>query len=292
MLDSRFRFLAPLQDFFWEGEDLEVAPALWIRRFRQPPDVAEMDKWLSKPEWERASSASHWLLHEWNEGEVPSAGELENIILLSLWLVKPTRSQIAFRFKIGCGSTSGENGMSRLLDRFQWIPGAIDPAFSDSELRTATQFFGSLTQMCSRRGRLNNALLLTLGGCWSHDWQVSLICHAAAVEALLTCSIGAGITRRLGTAFACETETEKDRRDAAFVEFRDLYSNRSDIMHGRTHNIAPADRLPALVRFQSLLRRLWSVVCRDPALSAVLEDSDARREAHLETIQSGYTPPA
>lgn len=291
MTSPRFKILAPLQDFQWHGEDFELAPGISIRRFRSPPNVAEMNTWLSKDEWERASGASHWLSYEWSTGDVPSAGELENLVLLSLWLVKPTRSQIAFRFKIGCGGAEGDNSRSRLLDRFLWIPGSIHPDFEDSDLQAAAQFYQTLTVRSAERGRLNDALLLTLAGCWSHAWQVALICHAAAAEALLTYSTGPGVTRRLAASYACVTEFARNKRDVAFLEFKDLYSNRSDIMHGRTHNIASTDRLPTLVRFQSVLRRLWTVVCASSTLIAILEDSDARREAHFQALQIGYTPP-
>lgn len=291
MKERRFKIYAPLLDFVWDGDTFAFAPDLEIKRIKRPAGLTGMDGWLSAPEWERASNADHWLVHEHTAGAIPHAGELENLVLLSLWLVKPTRTQIAHRFKVGLAKAEGENGMSRLLDRFMWIPGIIDFEFSSSELQSAANLYGTLTRACAARGRLNNALLLTIGGCWAHDWQVSLICHAAAAEALLTFSTGPGITRRLATSFSCLTETDTSRRDAAFLEFKTLYSNRSDIMHGRTHNISASDRLPKLVRFQSLLRKLWNVVHSSPALIPVLEGTDAQREAHFTQIQQGYSPP-
>jgi len=291
MKGRRFRLYAPLLDFAWEGDTFAFAPDLDIKRIKRPSELAGMDEWLSAPEWDRASHAAHWLVHEHTEGAVPHAGEIENLVLLSLWLMKPTKTQIAHRFKVGMAEAEGENGMSRLLDRFMWIPGSIELEFSSSELQSAAKLYATLTQACAARGRLNNALLLTIGGCWAHDWQVSLICHAAAAEALLTYSTGPGITRRLATSFACLTETDSSKRDAAFLELKTLYSNRSDIMHGRTHNVGASDRLPTLVRFQALLRKLWNVVLASPALIHVLEGTDAQREVHLTRIQQGYSPP-
>ncbi|MFY9328473.1 MAG: hypothetical protein WAO76_10705 [Georgfuchsia sp.] len=291
MKERRFRLYAPLLDFVWEGDTLAFAPELEITRIKRPAELAGMDDWLSAPEWDRASNAAHWLVHEHTAGAVPHAGEVENLVLLSLWLVKPTKTQIAHRFKLGLAEGEGENGMSRLLDRFMWIPGSIDVEFSTSELQSAANLYATLMQACRTRGRLNNALLLTIGGCWAHDWQVSLICHAAAAEALLTYSTGPGITRRLASSFACLMETDSSKRDAAFLEFKALYSIRSDIMHGRTHNVGASDRLPTLVCFQAVLRKLWNVVLSSPALLAVLEDTDAQREVYFTQLQQGYNPP-
>lgn len=291
MKERRFRLYAPLLDFIWDGDTFAFAPKLEIKRIQRPAELAGMDDWLSAPEWERASNAAHWLVHEHTAGALPHAGEIENLVLLSLWLVKPTKVQIAYRFKVGMAKAEGENGMSRLLDRFMWIPGSIDFEFSSSELQTAAKLYATLTQACVARGRLNNALLLTTGGCWAHDWQASLICHAAAAEALLTYSTGHGITRRLATSFACLTETDSSNRDASFLEFKTLYSSRSDIMHGRTHNVGASDRLPTLVRFQSVLRKLWNVVLSSPALIPVLEGTDAQREVYFSQVQQAYNPP-
>jgi hypothetical protein len=291
MSSRRFHVYAPLQDFQWSGSDFALAPGISIRRFQKPPDLAGMHEWLSKEEWERASGASHWLTHEVTAGVVPSAGEVENLFLLSLWLVKPHRAQIAFRFEIGLEGAEGNKSRQRLLDRFMWVPGSIHLDFETVDLQSAAQFYGTLAALCSARLRLNDALLLTLSGCWSHAWQVSLICHAAAAEAILTYSTGPGITRRLATAFACLTESQATKRDLAFREFTSLYLTRSDIMHGRTHNVAVSDRLPTLVRFQDLLRKLWTAVCSSPPLIQVLEGSDAQREIHFKAIQQGYTPP-
>lgn len=291
MEERRFAIYAPLLDFVWEGDTFAFESNLEIKRIKKPTELTGMEGWLAASEWERISNATHWLVHEHIDGDIPHAGEIENLVLLSLWLVKPTRTQITHRFKVGLANADGIKGMSRLLDRFMWIPGAIDFEFSLSELQAAANLYASLSRACTFRGRMNDALLLTLGGCWAHAWQVSLICHAAAVEALLTFSTKPGITRRLATSFACLTETDLSRRDAAFLEFKTLYSNRSDIMHGRTHNVSESERIPTLVRFQSLLRKLWNVVHSSPALMSVLEGTDPQRESYLTQVQQGYNPP-
>jgi len=286
----RFAVYAPLQDFLWEGNDFEVAPDLWIRRFIEPPDIVGLHEWIAKDEWDRASGACHWLVFEWMEGTVPSPAEVTNLVLLSLWLVKPTRSHIAFRYELGRDGAASEKARKRMLDRFAWVAGALHPDIEDIDLKSASVYYSGLVTLCRARGRLNDALLLTIAGCWSHAWQVALICHAAAAETLLTYETGPGITRRLAKSYACLTETDPAKRDAAYREFSALYSVRSDIMHGRTNNVVRNDRLPTLIRFQEVLRRLWRTTLTTPSLSAALEGTDTQRKAHFQALETGFTP--
>jgi hypothetical protein len=214
-----------------------------------------------------------------------------NLALVALWLVKPTRSHVAFRFQLGQEAAAGEKSRSRLFDRFAWVPGATHEEFDDSDPQSTSSYYPALRNICCAGSRLNDALILTLTGCWSHQWQAALICHAAAAEALLTCSTARGITRRLATSYACLVETQRACRDAANGEFRTLYSVRSDIMHGRVHNVPPSDQLPLLARFQNVLRTLWRVEISSPQLILVLDGSDTQREEYFSQLTSGHTPP-
>jgi hypothetical protein len=159
------------------------------------------------------------------------------------------------------------------------VEGAQHDVFDDTDLQTAASYYSVLQNLCSSRGRLNDALILTLTGCWSHSWQAALISHAAAAEALLPYS-----TKPV-------PQTQAPLRDAAYQEFRSLYSIRSDIMHGRTNNVPSADRLPILARFQDALRQLWRVILRSQPLVAVLEGTDTQREAHFLALEAAYSPP-
>lgn len=217
--------------------------------------------------------------------------EVINLFLLSLWLVKPIRSQVALRFEIGRDEAAGEKTMSRLLDRFVWIPGSIDPDIADEDIQRASSYYVELEKLCRIRGRLNNAMVLTVAGCWSHGWQTALICHAVAAETILTYSTSPGLTRRLATSYACIVASDSPARDAAFKEFTTLYSARSDIAHGRMHNIARKDTLAILLRFQSLMRRLWGAVLVSKELLSTLELDDDGRQACFSRIEAGYTAP-
>lgn len=292
MTTRQFEIYAPLQDFYWNVGDFELTPGLWIRRFNQKPDLQGLDATLAEDEQTDAFFyAQHWLTFHWNEGTEPSPAEMVNLALVALWLVKPTRSHVAFRFQLGQEAAAGEKSRSRLFDRFAWVPGATHEEFDDSDLQSTSSYYPALRNICCAGSRLNDALILTLTGCWSHQWQAALICHAAAAEALLTCSTARGITRRLATSYACLVETQRACRDAANGEFRTLYSVRSDIMHGRVHNVPPSDQLPLLARFQNVLRTLWRVEISSPQLILVLDGSDTQREEYFSQLTSGYTPP-
>jgi hypothetical protein len=280
-----------LQDFYWPGGDFAFSADVAVKRFDEPPDLSGLQSSVSKPEWERAINSAHWLTFQWVDGADPSPSEVINLVLLSLWLVKPTKSHVALRFEIGQDHAANEKTMSRLLDRFAWIPGTINPDIVDDDLRVASSYYLALETLCQARGRLNNAMVLTVAGCWSHGWQTALVCHAAAAETILTYATGRGLTRRLATSYACLVASDAPSRDAAFTEFVSLYSARSEIIHGRMHNIAKTIALPTLLRFQNLMRRLWSTVLLSKQLASALELDDAGRQAYLTLVQTGYTAP-
>lgn len=290
-MPRRFDVYAPLLDFYWPGKDFALAQNVTIKRFDDVPNLSGLEKFASEPEWKRATQSDHWLTFSLVDGVGLDPAEVTNLSLLSFWLVKPVKYQVALRFEIGREDAANEKTFSRVLDRFAWIPGTIDPDVKDSDLRIASSYYRALEALCKARGRLNNAMVLTVAGCWSHGWQTALICHASAAETILTYATGRGLTRRLGTSYACIVESDASARDAAYKEFVDLYSVRSDIVHGRMHNIDKKDSLPTLLRFQNLLRKLWAAVLGSSPLTSALELDDPGRAAYLVRLQSGYTAP-
>lgn len=291
MTTHRFEVYAPLQDFHWSGDSLELTTGLWVKRFKEMPNLCGLDHWLTEDERHNIRGVTHWLTFEWNEGSDVSPSDIINLFLLSLWLVKPTSTHIGFCFQIDPEPKADRQKFQRLHDRFAFLQSEVHRKFEESDLQISASFYSTLLTLYCARGRLNDALLLTITGCWSQGWQAALICHSAAAEALLTCCTGPGITRRLSTTYACLIETQKDKRDVAFKEFNQLYSARSDIMHGRTYNVQAAARLPNLETFQSALRRIWSAVLLSPPLITALEGDDAQRKMYFQAQQDGYREP-
>jgi hypothetical protein len=196
------------------------------------------------------------------------------------------------RFEVATDPTQPRGIWSRLLDRFNWVQGVAGDRIEDADLNLAASYFPRLREFRLAERRLLNGLLLTLAGCMAHNWQVAFICHAGAAEALLTFDTGKGITRRLATAYACLVETVPADRDRAFREFQLLYGIRSDIMHGRTHTVSAADRLPYLARFEEVLRRIWtSILSSPPTVVADLEGSDQQRKRYFQQVGGSYVAP-
>lgn len=284
------KILAPLNSFCWSGDDWILHHDIKIVRKRTRPDLQGLEKTLGEDERRALDSVKHWLEFGWNQGnDVFSAAEIVNVSLLSLWLSQPTPTHVSIRFEFDVGNTS--KSRIRLLDRFQWLESTAEKKLDDADLTLASQLFTPLLDHCRARSRLNNAAILTMAGCWANAWQTALICHSAALEALLTYSKGGGLTQRLATVYACLVGTDAPSRNAAFREFKQIYGARSDIMHGRMHEIAAAERLPLVGRIQAVTRTLWRQILQTPSLATTLEETDAVRKEHFMALCNGYVPP-
>jgi len=286
-----FDIYAPLQGFQWRGDEFEIAPGLLLNHFDKKPDLRDLDSTLGKDEQEKLSRASHWLTFSWSDGSDLLPAEVVNLVLFALWLVRPSKTYVAYRFQLGQGEMATNKCRDRLLDRFHWVQGSTDDWFENSDLLKVSFFYKGARSICCARGRLNNALLLTLAGCWSIEWLVALICHAAAAETILTYDTGHGITRRLAMSYACLVEEQSVKRDVEYNKFHTLYSKRSDIVHGRTHQIPKSDRLNTLVDFENVNRKLWRIVLSMPNMIANLEGLDEERRKYFLKVQDGYSSP-
>lgn len=156
----------------------------------------------------------------------------------------------------------------------------------------AASFLPALRTIRLADSRLSNALHLTLAGCRSFQWQVAIVCFAAAVEALLTCGERRRITHRLSLNYALLLGSEESERDRLYAEFSDLYGKRSDVMHGKGYAMPAADKLPAVARFADALRGLWKAVLRRPTWIGELDRPDEHRKKLFERLRGSYAPSA
>jgi hypothetical protein len=289
---SAFTVFSPLSRFEWNGDVYQVSPGLEvIRRPTNPYPLRDLDEDLTRFEKDELFFADHWLRFAWQDGSDPSAAEYVNLFLLALWVEQPTRTHVKFRFCVNDDPGESPGGMSRLFDQFQWIEGGVTDEVSTASLAAAGSLFLPMKSALVARNRLSNALFLTFAGCNAIQWQVALACYAAAAEALLTYQTGSGITRRLASAFAVLMDTAPAARDNHFNHFRDLYSKRSDVMHGRGHLIPAADRLPILARLGDALRSLWRIILLSAPATQALEGTDAQREAFFQTERGTWVEP-
>ncbi len=291
MAKGRYKIYAPLQEFQWSGDIFNFAPNIWIKPSEPDKDFSEHLVKLSSLDEELIKEATHYLSIDWNEEHALSPSETGNLVLLSLWLSTPTKSHIAFRFETEQTASNQGKKSARLLSRFEWVRGEVKEGFSNNDLKLAATYYQTLYHLYRANGRLKDAAVLTFNGCVYHAWQVALVCHAAAFETLLTYPSEEGITKRLAKAYAVITETDKGKRDEAYCLFWGLYNKRSDVVHGRMHEIPEGKRLQVLVRFRTALRAVWHVVLSDERHIEALEGSDESRGEYLKNIISDYEPP-
>lgn len=120
----QFLVYAPLSQLPWQGTEFSIAPGIEIIRRPQPYPMRGLDDCLTRFDRDQLFYADHWLRIDWSQGEEPSAGELVNIFLLSLWLAKPTKSHVKFWFRVATNVEEETSGIARVLSRFQWISDA------------------------------------------------------------------------------------------------------------------------------------------------------------------------
>jgi len=286
-----FKVYAPLSKFPWRGTTFPVASGVEIIQRPQPYPLRGFDERLTRGDSDELFFASYWLTVNWSTGDEPRPSEIVNIFLLALWLSRPTKTHVKFRFKVATDPGAAPGSMARLLDQFSWVEGAVADEVTDAELATASSLFSSLREVRLSAPRLSNALHLTFAGCQAIQWQVALVCFAAAAEAILTYETGSGITRRLALAYACLLAQTDPERDRLFREFRELYGKRSDVMHGRGYTIPSPEKLPTLARFGDALRELWKTVVGSSAIMQGLEAPDDQRKLFFRHLQGSYSPP-
>lgn len=290
MTSQTFQIAVPLIDFSWEGEQLPEFEGLEI--VDSKPDLRNLEEYLAEDEKDDLLSVRHWLTFDWQANTSPAPSEVTNLFLLSLWLVKPTKTHAKLRFHISRDPESCNCRFSRILTRFVWTEGNVQSAFSGEDLHRAARYHRKLLPIALREGRLYEAAVLHVTGCWASHWHVSFICHSAAIETLLTYSTAPRITRRLAKSFACLTRREAPKRDAAFRLFKDLYSTRSDISHGRTHTISSEIKLQRLAQLETVVRQIWREIFRSSKIRDVLEGSDEQRQAYFASLEADYNVPS
>ena len=91
-MTRRFEIYAPLQEFRWSGSNHELLAGLRIKRLDDIPDLRGLEATLAEEERRSMSSVSHWLVFDWKENTDLSPAETMNLVLLALWLVKPTKT--------------------------------------------------------------------------------------------------------------------------------------------------------------------------------------------------------
>ena len=280
----RVRAWSPLFNFPWQGPACQIAAGVSIVTGASYTgyEGEAAKRFLSVEELEECRSIGHWLEVDQTLPDEITIRARNNCFLLALWLTKPTRTHLSLRFEEIEG---GEYLVARILERFQWIEGQVSEELLSSDLARVRRILPTLLSIYAASRRLRNALVLTFRGCTSTDWQSSYICLTAAVEALLTCSNGRGLMRRLADSFALVTSSSENERKAQREHFKRLYSVRSEIMHGRSHDRRNAEfNLRDLAAMRDALRSLWDRILESDGLRVALEADDRSRATFFRTL--------
>lgn len=273
---EKIQVWAPLVGFRWGGLERQIDEDTWIRAGDAYHAYEEFTYGLAEEERERCRATDHWLFVARAHQDALSAREKINAFLLALWIVRPTRTHVPFRFE---EAESGTKTIARVLDRVQWIKSQARDEIQDHHLEQVTTILLPLKGVYADQRRLRNALALTFRACVSSDWQSAFICFAAAAEAMLTYSREPGLTDRLARCYARLTAASESRIKFAQEQFKRFYAVRSTIVHGRAYGRRHSGRnLSDLATFSNLLRRLWLVVLKSTEIRTALEGDDRKRE--------------
>jgi Apea-like HEPN len=270
---------APLVEFNWAGTDYALVPDVWIKKTVPVKELlsrSEAERFLSREERDSCEETRHWLHFVRTIDDELSPAAAVNSALLALWIARPTATHAPVRF----AQTPSEFSAVRILDRFQWVPGASAEAINDGDLAVVAGILPPLLDVYLSGGRLRNAIVLTFRGCVSVDWQSAFICFTAAAEAMLTYSDKPGITERLANTYGRLVASSASDRKIAVNRFKKVYAVRSDIVHGRSHDRRYAKRnLVDLADCSDLLRGLWRLVLESGGIRKALERDDTARQS-------------
>ena len=278
MPERQFHAHIPLHGFRWSGESFDFAPGLRLVRRRELPALDNLLEQMGASERGDLEGISHWLEFDVAGDDPWSAGEIANVLVFAVWLAKPSRTHIAFRFLVGFGETAGESNITRLHDMMQWVKGAVADRLDDADIARAQRYFLVMMNI-PKSGRLNNALVISLQASWQGKWQGAMVIFSAAAETLLTWS-KSDIAHRLAATFACLPSNASDR-EGAYQEFRACYAGRSDVIHGRGLAIDSAERVRFVARWATIVRTIWIDVLELGTLRLALEGADVEREAYF-----------
>lgn len=271
---------APLAEFPGGNAQWQLAPDTWIETTTHPElfESKAAEDFLSKEERELCRETRYWLHFIRPVHHQLSPKAAVNSFLLALWIVRPTPTYVPLRFE----RTDSEFSVSRVLDRFQWIPGYVAAKVTDRDLGAVASILLPLREVYLTGRRLRNAVVLTFRGCVSVDWQSAFICLTAAAEAILTHSGGPGLPNRLAAAHGKLVAKSSSDRKAAAERFKRVYTVSSKIIHGRAYDRPSSERnLADLADCSEVLRTLWRAVLTDEHAREALERDDKGRQSFL-----------
>ena len=276
--ESRLIYTAPLFEFHWSGQDIQIADDLRIGSVNKEAILNQYRQGLSEVDQQYCRLEDHWLILDHDQSAELKPSEVMNLFLISLWLSKPTRTFLAYRF-----GTQPSGDVVRLLDRFQWVDVTQDLEITDTDLQRASEYLRLLRETVVSSPRMKAALLLTLQGRMAKQWQVAFVCLTSAAEALLVYSDARNrLVKRLGLAYAVLVADSSQEVAGLRDRFRTLYRVRSKIVHeGAYRRDGATQNLKDLAEFEGLLRRLLEKILTDQEICDAIKGNNTARQKLL-----------
>ena len=277
--ESRLTYAAPLFEFHWSGQDIQIADDLRIGGVNKEAILNQYRQGLSEVDQQYCRLEGHWLILDHDQSAKLKPSEVMNLFLISLWICNPTRTFLAYRFR----TQPWDDHAVRLLDRFQWVNAPQGLEITDADLRGASGHLRLLREAVVSSPRMKAALLLTLQGRMAKQWQVAFVCLTSAAEALLVYSDARNrLVERLGLAYAVLVAGSSQEVAGLRDRFTTLYKVRSKIVHeGAYRRDDATQNLNDLAEFEGLLRRLLEKILTDQEICDAIKGNNSARQKLL-----------
>ena len=279
----------PLIEFDWTGKQFEITPSTRIvsgegivhaleTRFR--PHGSTFQCMIGYDRYKRIVGTKYWL----GIDASISPEEAENtaaLFLWSLWLAASTRVRIRDQFNIRSdGFTPAWWTSTYEFNRMSPVENITIEVLND--VGWALPKIMSIYSKRDNLPRLSEAAFLTHLGCKNKNWQSSFILWMASLETLvLEPRDQKGYTFTVCSRTARLLSGSKSEYGAYYTEMKELYSIRSDIVHGKfgarawdTNN--PDDRLRQLARLETVLKSVWRKVLAFHNVEGIFEKTSDR----------------
>lgn len=291
----------PLEAFDWTGGEFDVCesasifPGSGIIDAMQEvfPDF-KLQNEFGRARYDEVHAAKYWLVVKTPTNR-EDAENTAALFLWSLWLAASTRVKIHAQFEFFQGRDQGHLGPRWWTSTYEFNPTSPVDAITIEVLQKVKEVLPKVLNIYDHRDelpRLTEAMFLTHLGCKDKNWQAAFILWMASLETLvLEPKDPKGFTFTVCSRSARLLSSSKAQYDAFHNEMEDLYSIRSDIVHGRFGARAwdtnyPNDRLNYLSRLEGFLKSLWGKVLLIQNLEGTLEMTSDRDVFFSQTVPS------
>ena len=296
MIKKMNKAYCPLIEFnrkcneFEYDEDIIITDEIKIINRKNVPEINIISYNLSDIRLRQYDEVSDWLYVE-GEYNFDDFEEIVNIFQLALWITKPTR--VCIHFISNFEKEQHNRRFIYILHRFRYIPKHVKFDICKDDIKKIKHFLPLLVNLYHKRKRFRNAISLNFNACLSPSWQTDFMLMSAAFEALLTYGSRIDITQKLAQSYAVLTETNTNKLEENFKEFKRLYSIRSDIIHGASFKEKYKNgdiNLDKLSKFSNMLRKLWDKILNSDEIIENLNGSDSRRRNFFKEISNNWRP--